>query len=68
MLYPLTESVLDKMAKYSEFPRPLLEKLAQYFPEADRELFFDRCEQMHQIRVNAHNVKEQALKEMQKEQ
>ena len=56
------------MAKYSEFPRPLLEKLAQYFPEADRELFFDRCEQMHQIRVNAHNVKEQALKEMQKEQ
>lgn len=67
-LYPLTESVLDKMAKYSEFPRPLLEKLAQYFPEADRELFFDRCEQMHQIRLNAHNVREQALREAQKEQ
>lgn len=66
-LYPLNESVLDRMAKYSDFPKPLLDKLALYFPEDDRELFYERCEQMHQIRVNAHNVKEQALREMQKD-
>lgn len=66
-LYPLNETILDRMAKYSEFPKPLLDKLALYFPEEDRELFYERCEQMHQIRVNAHNVKEQALQEMQKD-
>ena len=52
-LYPLTEEMLDKMVNYSEFPRPLLEKLSTYFPEADRELFFDKCEQMHQLRLEA---------------
>ena len=45
--------MLDQMAKYSAFPQPLLEKLSKYFPEADRELFFSRCEEMHQIRLNA---------------
>ncbi len=57
MLYPLNETVLDRMAKFSEFPKELLDRLAKYFPEDDRELFYERCEQMHQIRVNAHNVK-----------
>ena len=52
-LYPLTEDMLDKMAKYSEFPKPLLEKLAKFYPEADRDLFFEKCEQMHNIRVQA---------------
>lgn len=64
-LYPLNETVLDKMARYSEFPQQLLDKLALYFPEDDRELFYDRCEQMHQIRVNAHNVRNQAQQAMQ---
>ena len=41
------------MAKYSEFPKGLLDKLAKYFPEADRNLFFEKCEQMHQIRMQA---------------
>lgn len=63
-LYPLNETVLDKMAKYSEFPKPLLDKLVQYFPEADRELFYDRCEQLNQMRINAHKVREQIKQEM----
>jgi len=64
-LYPLNETILDKMAKYSEFPKELLDKLAKYFPEDDRELFYERCEQMHQIRINAHKLKQE--QEMQKD-
>lgn len=56
-LYPLNEEVLDKMARFAEFPKPLLDKLASYFPEDDKQLFYDRCEQMHQIRLNAANQK-----------
>ena len=52
-LYPLNDDLLNKMAKFSEFPQPLLEKLSKYFPDEDRELFFDRCTQMHQLRVDA---------------
>lgn len=48
------------MAVYSDFPKPLLDKLANYFPEADRELFYDRCEKMHEIRVKALKVKQEA--------
>jgi len=57
MLYPMNEDVLNKMAKYSEFPKPLLDKLVRYFPEADRDLFYEKCEQMHQIRLNAINAR-----------
>lgn len=56
-LYPMGEEVLNKMVKYSEFPKPLLDKLVGFFPEADKELFYDRCEQMHQIRLNAINAR-----------
>ena len=52
-LYPLNDDALNKMAKFSEFPQPLLEKLSKYFPDEDRELFFDRCEQMHKLSVDA---------------
>lgn len=62
-LYPLNETVLDRMTKFSEFPKELLDRLAKYFPEDDRELFYERCEQMHQIRVNAHNNAKQQNKE-----
>ena len=58
-LYPLNESILTKMATLSEFPQPLLEKLADYFPHEDRELFFERCEQMHQLRVQAAQNRQQ---------
>jgi glycosyltransferase len=58
-LYPMDDQVLDQMAQYSAFPQPLLEKLSKYFPEADRELFFARCEEMHQLRVNAKKTQQQ---------
>ena len=50
-MYPLNEDILTKMVTISEFPRPLLEKLCSYFPEEDKELFFERCEQIHQLRL-----------------
>ncbi len=59
-LYPLNDEVLTRMAKYSEFPKPLLDKLAGYFPEADREIFYERCEQLHQLRVNAIQTRDAA--------
>lgn len=57
-LCPLNEDILNKMAKFSEFPKPLLDKLATFFPEADKELFYEKCEQMHQIRLNALNAQQ----------
>ena len=52
-VYPLNDDILDRMAKYSEFPKGLLDKLSVYFPEADRELFYEKCEEMHQLRLAA---------------
>lgn len=52
-IYPLNDDTLTHMAETSEFPKPLLDKLVLYFPEADRDLFYQRCEEMHQIRLNA---------------
>lgn len=57
-LHPLNEQLLDKMAKFSEFPPALVEKLSQFFPESDKELFLERFEQMHNLRVQA--IKNQA--------
>ena len=57
-LYQLNDEILTKMAMVSEFPKPLLDKLAEYFPEADRELFYEKCKQMNQIRLNAANMKQ----------
>lgn len=51
--YPLTNEIVDKIAKYSEFPKDLLEKLSKYFPEEYKENFFAACEEMHRIRVEA---------------
>ncbi len=58
-LYPLNDKILTKMATVSEFPQPLLEKLSAFFPPEDKELFFERCEQMHQIRLQAVQNSEQ---------
>ncbi|MBP3924940.1 glycosyltransferase [bacterium] len=57
-LHPLNEQLLDKMANYSEFPQALVEKLSQFFPDSDKELFFEKFEQMHNLRVEA--IKNQA--------
>lgn len=50
-LYPLNEDTLENMARYSAFPQELLEKLVTCFDDADRDLFFERCQQMHEIRM-----------------
>ena len=52
-LVRLDDQILDYMAEYSEFPRELLEKLAGCFPPEDKELFFERCEEMHKLRVES---------------
>ena len=52
-LYPLNEEVLDRMVKTSDFPKELLDKLVTKFPDEDKDLFYERCEQMHQLRLNA---------------
>lgn len=55
-LHPLNDDTLSKMANLSEFPKPLLEKLSTFFPADDKELFFERAEQIHQIRLAAANA------------
>lgn len=52
-LYPLNEDILEEMVKTSNFPQPLLQKLATCFPQEDKKLFLQRCEQMKEIRINA---------------
>lgn len=52
-LVRLDDDILDYMVKDSDFPKELLEKLAGFFPEEDRDLFFERCEEMHQLRLDA---------------
>lgn len=51
-LYPLNDEILDSMARFSEFPQGLLEKLSTCFAPEDKALFFERCEQMHQLRLD----------------
>ena len=58
-IYPnLSEDILDKMVSISEFPKELLDKLATYFPEGDRDLFFEKCKQMNKIRSEAVKAKQ----------
>lgn len=59
-LYQMTDSVLDRMVKISEIPEPLLNKLVTRFPKEDRDLFFERYEQMYSLRREAaQNLREQ---------
>lgn len=53
MLTRLDDDILEYMVRDSEFPQELLEKLVKFFPEEDRELFFERCEAMHKLRIEA---------------
>lgn len=52
-LVKLDDDILDYMVKDSDFPKELLNKLADCFPPEDKELFFERCETMHQLRLDA---------------
>jgi len=59
-LYPVTDEQLERMVKLSEIPKPLLDKLVTRFPREDRELFYDRYNQMYQMRLEAtRNLREQ---------
>ncbi len=59
-MYQMTNEVLDRMVKLSEIPKPLLDKLALKFPEEDRTLFYERYQNMYNLRVEAmRNVREQ---------
>lgn len=54
-LCPLNDEILEAMVYFSEFPQELLNKLAGFFSPDDRDLFFDRCEQMHQLRLQQYS-------------
>lgn len=64
-IYPLTNEIVDKITRYSEFPQDLLEKLSAYFPEEYKESFFLACEEMHKIRVEALTEQTEAITEQQ---
>ena len=56
----MTNEVLERMVKYSEIPKPLLDKLVLKFPQEDREMFYDRYQQMYDMRIQAvRNMREQ---------
>lgn len=46
----MDDEILEKMVKISQFPKELLDKLVTFFPENDKELFYERCEQMYNMR------------------
>ena len=59
-MYQMTNEVLERMVKYSEIPKPLLDKLVLKFPQEDREMFYDRYQQMYDMRIQAvRNMREQ---------
>lgn len=51
-LYPLKQEEIDRMVKISEIPRPLLDKLAQFFPQSGKE-FYDSYVNMYNLRLQA---------------
>ena len=61
--YPLTNEIVDKILKYSDFPKELLEKLALHFDPENREAFMDSCERMKQMRIEAQAALEKAAQE-----
>lgn len=52
-MYPMSNEVLDRMVKFSEIPKPLLDKLAMKFPSEDRDLFYEKYKQMYELRMEA---------------
>ena len=47
--------LLTEWLKFPEIPKPLLDKLATRFPAEDRQLFYERYEEMYNMRVEAQN-------------
>lgn len=58
-LYKLTDDVLEEMIKYSRFPMPLLEKLAEFYPPQDKQYFLDYAERIELIRTEAQKAAEE---------
>ena len=54
----LDEDILNKMVLNSEFPKELLDKLVEKFPQEDRDLFYQKCEHLHQLRTDINQQKE----------
>ena len=52
-MYPMSNEVLDRMVKFSEIPKPLLDKLAMKFPSEDMDLFYEKYQQMYELRMEA---------------
>lgn len=52
-MYPMSNEVLDRMVKFSEIPKLLLDKLAMKFPSEDRDLFYEKYQQMYELRMEA---------------
>lgn len=52
-LYKMTDDVIEDMVNYSKFPKPLLEKLAEFYPPQDKQYFMDYAERIEQIRTEA---------------
>ena len=52
-MYPMSNEVLDRMVTFSESPKPLLDKLAMKFPSEDRDLFYEKYQQMYELRMEA---------------
>lgn len=48
-LYPLNDSLIDRMVQIAEIPKQLLDKLAKCFP-GDEEIFYERYNQMYELR------------------
>ena len=58
-LYPVNENMIDRIVNIGEIPKPLLDKLAKVFPE-DEKLFYERYQQMYDIRLQtAETIREQ---------
>lgn len=52
-LCQLDDQLIENMVKKSAFPQELLDKLVKKFPDEDKELFYERCEQMRLMRTEA---------------
>lgn len=52
-MYPMSNEVLDRMVKFSEIQKPLLDKLAMKFPSEDKDLFYEKYQQMYELRMEA---------------
>lgn len=58
-LYQVNENIIDRIVNIGEIPKPLLDKLSKFFPE-DEELFYERYQQMYDIRLQtAQQIREQ---------